>query len=240
MRSIHRARFTRSLELGLMFMLPTFGVGPWGIDGSAFAQTEATPSAKPPTAPKPDDKPTPDAKKVHPLYNYEVDDKTDIAEIDYWEIKYHAIMMEDALKTKQPQGPLAVDVAVLKRNLDDYIAKHADNENLKKWQQRVKEVEKRLDPNADRSKSFKPGFLWDDNAFKQSWVSMHLAKMALADKDYDTAFMHYANAKEKLNQLLTIKDRMEDWPEEAMKWVKDMKPIADEKTEELAKKTHHN
>jgi hypothetical protein len=231
MRSIPHARFAAGA--GAMILSAALACG---LTFGAPAQQPPPPpgaAATPPAASKP-------AEKSHPLFNYDVDDKQDIADIEYWERKFDAIMMEDAIKTHQPQGPISIDLAVMQRELPALIKKYPDNANLKKWQARAKEIDSKLDPNADRGKSFKPGFLWDDNAFKQAWVSLHLGKMALADKDYDTAFMHYANAKEKLNQLLTMPDRMDDWPEEGVKWVKDMKPIADEKRDELAKKTHHN
>src|SRR5438270_7726668 len=81
------------------------------------------------------------------LYADEAKDKTsgDIKDRDYWQSKWDAKMLEDAIKTRQPEGPISVNVESSLRNLEALEKKYPKHEDIKKWQARFEEIKGKLD-----------------------------------------------------------------------------------------------
>src|ERR1700712_522599 len=96
------------------------------------------------------------------LYADDTKDKTtgDLADQDYWWAKWDAKMLEEAIKSRQPEGRIGVDLASSIRRLNDLEKKYPKHEEIKKMKKRAEEVEAKIDPNASRGASFQPGFPW--------------------------------------------------------------------------------
>jgi hypothetical protein len=172
---------------------------------------------------------------------YDADSKEaktgDIADQDYWWIKYDMMMLDLAIKTKQPEGRIAVNLAVTQRRIDDLMKKYPNHEELKKMKAHVEEVNKKINPDARRNENFMPNCPWDEANFAQLWVNFHTGKMLYEEKQYDKAFTLFVNVQENY-KIMLAPDRMKEYPEELSKWVKDHKEEADKIYADL--KSHLN
>ena len=89
----------------------------------------------------------------HSLYAGLYDDDTkdvtsgDLADQDYWWAKFDSQMLELALKQKQPEGRIGLNLASSINRLNDLIKKYPKHEDLKKWKVRDEEIQKKIDPN---------------------------------------------------------------------------------------------
>jgi len=161
---------------------------------------------------------------------YSDDDKKvtsgDLNNQDYWWAKFDAMMLEMAIKQRQPEGKIAVDLASSIRRLDDLTKQFPKHQEIAKWKARAAEIDAKIDPNADRSKSFGPECPWDEANFAQLWVNLHWAKSAYDAKDYGSAIGSLQNVMQNY-QIMLRPDRMKDYPEDLRKYVVDSKPDAD-------------
>lgn len=155
---------------------------------------------------------------------------------DYWWSKYDAMMLELAIKQRQPEGRIAVNVAVYMRRLDDLIKKYPKHQEIAKWKARAAEVDAKINPDADRSKYFGPECPWEESNFGQLWVNLHWAKVAFDAKDYSTALSCMQNVMQNY-QIMLKPDRMKDYPEDLRKYVVDSKPDADKLYQAVKEKT---
>jgi hypothetical protein len=173
------------------------------------------------------------------LYGDEAKNATsgELNDQDYCWAKFDAMMLELAIKQHQPEGRIGVDLASSSRRLDDLAKKYPKHEEIQKWKQRAAEVEAKIDPNADRSKSFGPECPWDESNFAQLWVNLHWAKVAFDAKDYDTARSCMQNVMQNY-EIMLRPDRMKDYPEDLRKWVVDSKPEADKLSQAIKEKTN--
>src|SRR4051812_41489601 len=89
----------------------------------------------------------------------------DINDQDYWWTKFDMMMLDLAIKQHQPEGHIAVDLASTIRRLDDLVKKFPKHEEIKAWKKHADEVNAKIDQNADRGASFKPGCPWDESNF---------------------------------------------------------------------------
>jgi hypothetical protein len=145
---------------------------------------------------------------------------------DYWWAKFDAMMLELAIKQHQPEGKISIDLASSIRRLDDLSKQFPKHQEIAKWKARAAEIDAKINPNADRSKSFGPECPWDESNFAQLWVNLHWAKAAFDAKDYSTALSCMQNVMQNF-QFMLRPDRMKDYPEELRKYVEDSKPDAD-------------
>src|SRR5258706_13282713 len=85
------------------------------------------------------------AEEKKGLYADEGKDKTtgDLKDQDYWWAKWDAKMLEHAIKTRQPEGPISINVAVALRRLEPLVKKYPKHEDLKKCQGRFEENQKK-------------------------------------------------------------------------------------------------
>jgi len=161
----------------------------------------------------------------------------DLNDQDYWWAKFDAMMLELAIKQRQPQGHIAVDLASSIRRLDELTKKYPKHLEIAKWTARAKEVDAKIDPNAPRGASFSPECPWDESNFAQLWVNLHWAKVAYDAKDYQTALSDMQNVMQNYAIMLRP-DRMKDYPEDLRKYVVDSKPDADKLYAAVKAKAH--
>ena len=173
------------------------------------------------------------------LYGDEAKNATsgELNDQDYWWAKFDAMMLELAIKQHQPEGRIGVDLASSSRRLDDLAKKYPKHEEIQKWKQRAAEVEAKIDPNADRGKSFGPECPWDESNFAQLWVNLHWARVAFDAKDYDTARSCMQNVMQNY-EIMLRPDRMKDYPEDLRKWAVDSKSEADNLYKAIKEKTN--
>jgi hypothetical protein len=182
---------------------------------------------------------------VHPVVSraglYEDDAKNattgELNDQDYWWTKFDLMMLDLAIKQRQPEGHIAVDLASAGRRLNDLAKKYPKHDEIQKWKTRVAEVQAKINPDADRGKSFGPECPWDESNFAQLWVNLHWAKVAFDAKDYDTARSCMQNVMQNY-EIMLRPDRMKDYPEELRKWVQDSKAEADKLDQAIKEKTN--
>ncbi len=161
----------------------------------------------------------------------------DLNDQDYWWTKFDLMMLDLAIKQHQAEGRIAVDVASTRRRLDDLAKKYPKHEEIQKWKERVAEVQAKINPDADRGKSFGPECPWDESNFAQLWVNWHWAKVAFDAKDHDTAASCMQNVMQNY-EIMLQPDRMKSYPEDLRKWVTDSKPEADKLEKAIKEKTN--
>src|SRR5436853_6327579 len=88
---------------------------------------------------------------------------------DYWWTKFDMMMLDLAIQQHQPEGHIAVDLASTIRRLDDLSKKFPKHEEIKQWKKHADEVNAKIDQDANRGASFKPGCPWDESNFAQAW-----------------------------------------------------------------------
>ena len=136
------------------------------------------------------------------------------------------MMLEIAIKQRQPEGHIAVDLASSIRRLDDLSKKYPKHQEIAKWKARAAEVDAKINPNADRRTNFTSECPWDESNFAQLWVNLHWAKAAYDAKDYATAASDMQNVMQNY-PIMLAPDRMKNYPEDLRKYVVDSKPDAD-------------
>lgn len=113
----------------------------------------------------------------------------------YWWAKYYSITLDEALKSRQPEGALKDflnEYAV--KYIDEALTKFPAHNDIKAWKEKAVKIQGKINPNAEYA-SFKPDFPWmggpggsGGGNFGQWWVSYHLAKAAKAAGDWATAY----------------------------------------------------
>ena len=174
------------------------------------------------------------------LYADDTKDKTsgDLNDQDYWWAKWDAKMLDEAIKTRQPEGRIGVNIGSSLRRLDDLAKKYPKHEEIQKWKKHFEEVQAKIDPNANRGDSFKPGFPWGMSNFEQAWVNFHWGKMKADANDVQGAVGLYQNVVYNLNLIKEHPDLFDTMPEEYKTWAKEHKPEAEKILADLKKKNH--
>lgn len=157
----------------------------------------------------------------------------DLDDQDYWWAKFDARMLEDAVRTHQPEGRVAVDVASSIRRLDELAARYPRHAEIAGWRARAKEVAARLDPNALRNVAYGPGCLWAEANYAQAWVNWHWGRMQLDGGDRQGRGL-VAHALHNLD-LLSAPGRMDHYPAETRQWVIDTRQAAQRLLDETKK-----
>src|ERR1700749_1393950 len=85
----------------------------------------------------------------------------DIKDRDYWRAKWDSIRLEEGLQERQPEGAILMRVISQTNLLDELEKKYPNDEDFKKWKARAAEINGKIDSNANRGESFKPGSLWN-------------------------------------------------------------------------------
>ena len=100
----------------------------------------------------------------------------------------------------------------------------------------AEEIDKKIDPNAQRSAQFDARCPWDESNYAQLWVNWHYAKMLLEKKEYGEARSMLQNVEQNY-EIMLKPDRMKEYPEDLRKWVEESKPEADKMMAEAKAKT---
>ncbi len=173
------------------------------------------------------------------LYDDDTKDVTngDLADQDYWWAKFDMTMLDLAVKERQPEGKIGLNLVSTINRLDDLIKKYPKHEDLKKWKAHAEEIQKKIDPNAPRGGSFNAGCPWDEANYAQLWVNWHFAKMLLDKKDYEQAYSMLTNVMQNYDIMLRP-DRMKDYPDDLRQWVISSKDEADQMVKLAKSKTN--
>jgi hypothetical protein len=162
----------------------------------------------------------------------------DLNDRDYWQARWDMMMLDLAIKQHQPEGHIGLNLASTINNLNDLTKKYPAHEELKKMKEHAEDVEKHIDPHANRGESWKPGMPWDEANFAQLWINWHEAQMCAKDNDPEKAHMYMTNVMQNYD-LLDKPDRLKDYPEDLHKWFDDTKPKAEKFMKELKEKLRH-
>jgi len=154
---------------------------------------------------------------------------------DYWQARFDMMMLDLAIKQRQPEGRIGLNLASTVRNLDELAKKYPAHEEIKTLKSKAESIQKKIDPNASRSESWKPGCPWDEANFVQLWVNWHAANAASQANEPEKALMYMSNVNQNYD-LLSRPDRLKDYPADLKKWFDDTKPQAEAMTAELKKK----
>ena len=161
--------------------------------------------------------------------------KGDLNNQDYWWARFDDMMLDYALKARQPEGRIDLQLVGAIKRLDDLLKKYPNHEGLKAMKQHADDIKSKIDPKADRSPSFSPEVPWEESNFAQLWVNLHHAKFAHDQKDDATAAGLLSNIRQ--NQDILLKpDRLKQYPPELKKWVEDSKAEADQLAKEIKPK----
>lgn len=161
----------------------------------------------------------------------------DLNDRDYWQAKWDMMMLDYAIKQRQPEGKIGLNLVSTVRNLEDLKKKYPKHEDIAQMLEKAESVQKKIDPNANRNADWKPGCPWDEANFAQLWINWHAAKAAAAEKEYDKAYGYMTNVRQNYN-LLSAPDRLKDYPDELKKFFDDTKPESEKFMKELKEKAH--
>jgi hypothetical protein len=165
----------------------------------------------------------------------------DIKDRDYWRAKWDSIRLEEALQERQPEGAVMMAVISQTNLLGELEKKYPNDEDFKKWKARAAEINGKIDPNANRGESFKPGSLWNELNYREAYVNYNYAKVAIDQQDWATAADGLREAARNLQFLqdrIKNNDRVAAWPAGASQWVTDTAAdTAKLQTEVKAKRT---
>ncbi|MEP6766479.1 MAG: hypothetical protein ABJB66_19350 [Gemmatimonadaceae bacterium] len=148
----------------------------------------------------------------------------DLLDRDYWRAKWDSIRLDEAIKERQPEGAILMSVISANNLLDDLIKKFPADQDFKTWKEHTKSIEGRISSNANRGESFKPGSLWNERNYQETWVNYNYAKLGIEKKDWAAAKdgIRYANQNiQSLVARIKDNDRVAAWPDGAAKWVTD-------------------
>ena len=144
--------------------------------------------------------------------------------LDYWRAKFNAEQLEEAIKTRQPEGAIGLELVSVVSLLDDLLKTYPNHDELKAWRERALAVQKRIDPNASRNDGFDSRCVWHEHSYREAWVGYHCGK--LAEQEGDSAFAAdcYRTARQKLGYLtgrLDSSERVGDWPPSVPLWIRE-------------------
>ena len=96
---------------------------------------------------------------------------------DYYYPKWHFLMLEAALKTRQPEYKVAQLAGSLLDMTTESLKKWPDHEEIKKWRQLATDIDQKVNKNAPNA-DWKEGFLasWDSSPAHGFWRTYSLAK----------------------------------------------------------------
>jgi hypothetical protein len=164
-------------------------------------------------------------------------EKGELADRDYLQARWDIMMLDLAVKQKQPEGRIGLNLVSTIKNLEDLSKKYPKHEEIKKMKEHAEEIEKKINPNAPRSEPWKPGMPWDEANFAQLWINWHTAQAYWKANDPEKSYTYMTNVMQNYN-LLDKPDRLKDYPEDLHKWFDDTKPEAEKFWKEVKAKTN--
>ena len=163
----------------------------------------------------------------------------DIAVRDYWRAKFNAEMLEQALKTRQAEGAIGMELISSLSLLEELLATYPSHQDLQAWRTRAKTIQDKMGPDFQRGGSFTSRCLWNEHSYREAFVGMHCGDMGAASDDWELAFDCYRTAGQKLeflNNRIQSGEHVEGWPAETVAWIQEQLPIAQQKQEAAGKK----
>jgi len=148
----------------------------------------------------------------------------DLLDRDYWRAKWDNIRLDEAIKERQPEGPILIAVIGEIQLLDQLIQKYSADQDFKAWKAHAEEIQHKINPDANRNEYFKPGSLWAEGNYKEAYVNYNYAKVAIQKQDWREAKdgLNYADRNLGfLRDRIQKNDRVAAWPDGAAKWVQD-------------------
>ncbi|MES2459325.1 MAG: hypothetical protein V4671_01990 [Armatimonadota bacterium] len=146
--------------------------------------------------------------------------------LDYWRAKFNAEQLEEALKTRQPEGVIGLELVSAVSLLDDLLKTYPNHEELKGWRERAMAVQAMIDPEASRRESFDGRNLWHEHSYREAYVGYYSGQFAEKEGDSGFAKDGYRTALQKLSYLagrLEANDRVADWPTSVPAWIRETK-----------------
>jgi hypothetical protein len=157
----------------------------------------------------------------------------DVNDRDYFQAKFDMLMLDMALKQRQPEGRIGFNLVCALRNIEDVAKKYPNHEGIKQWKVRVEDIQKKIDPNADRQAAWKPGMPWDESNFVQYWVNFYTSKEAQKNNERTNAKMYLSNVKQNM-EFLARPDRLKDYPQDLRDWFEQSKSEVAKMDKELS------
>jgi len=108
----------------------------------------------------------------------------DLMDRDYWRAKWNNIRLDEAIQQSQPEGAILMEVIGQRQLCDELIKKISERSGFKTWKAHAEQIEHKINPNASRGESFKPGCLWSEINYRESYVNYNYAKVAIQKKDW--------------------------------------------------------
>lgn len=153
-----------------------------------------------------------------------------LKELDYWRAKFNAEQLEEALKTRQPEGVIGLELVSVVSLLDDLLKTYLNHDDLKSWRERAVAVQKMIDPEASRRDSFDGRCVWNEHSYQEAYVNYYAGKFAESQGDSASAAGAFRTALQKLNYLsgrLEANERVADWPASVPVWIRETKAELD-------------
>jgi uncharacterized membrane-anchored protein YhcB (DUF1043 family) len=158
---------------------------------------------------------------------------------DYWQSKFNADQLEQAIKEHQPEGAIAMQLISAVQLVDGLLKQYPNHQELKKWHDRFVQVQQQIGDKFDRSAEFKVGCLWNNDSYMQTYVGYNTAKTALENNDQELAFEMTGLALQKVEWFLESDDHMQDMTAEEKDWIRKVKPELEEIHQSSGKAEHH-
>jgi len=158
---------------------------------------------------------------------------------DYYRAKWAFEQIDQAIKERQPEGAIGMQLISEVRLLDDLIKTYPKHELLQKWREKEVSIQKKIGEDFNRSEGFKPGCLWNEYAYREAYVGFHCGKTAAADRDWPMAHDCFRESAKQLGFLqrrLDNNERVDNWPPEFVQWIKETKVEAEKLRDETEKK----
>jgi hypothetical protein len=143
----------------------------------------------------------------------------DISNKEYWYAKYASQKVDNALKTRQPEGAIKDYLPEAIKAYDAALATYPNHEDLKKWKEKAVSIQGKINPNAEWAR-FKSDFHWDNGPFEHGWVEFNWAKLAAQNGEWDVVYEQARSAHNHLGEYGAQKD-MRAWSDDVKKWVTD-------------------
>lgn len=154
---------------------------------------------------------------------------------DYWQARFDGMMLEEALKSHQPDAPIHSILVGHMHRLEALARKYPNNLQIAALKTRAEAVDAKLIAAASEGAHFTPGFPWEDREFAQAWVNYHWAKTAMAEQDYVTA-VTCLEAVQRGYASLAKSNRQVEFPEVQRQWLDDHKNESEQMLIEARKK----
>lgn len=157
----------------------------------------------------------------------------DVLDVGYFQTKFAHLKLEAALKSRQPEAPIAGIVPSVINGATDVLKEYPKHAEVQGWMDNAKRIQGKLSANPEPA-DFKGDFLhWKDYSYEAGWRSYYIAKAAAAEQNWQMAVMH---AKEVITQFTRSIDRMANWPADVQQFIRTSKAEMEKLLEEAEKR----